>query len=127
MLNHPEQVQPETKTHVLAVMESLNYHPNWFARGLNLGKTSTIALLVPNIESRRYREIMSGVETVALKKQHIVMLCNTHASPEEEAEYLKMVVGRQVDGLILASSVMGREQRNALLGLQPALGAHRAG
>lgn len=27
-----------------------------------------------------------------------------------------MVVGRQVDGLILASSVMGREQRNALLG-----------
>lgn len=116
MLNHPEQVQPETKTHVLAVMESLNYHPNWFARGLNLGKTSTIALLVPNIESRRYREIMSGVETVALKKQHIVMLCNTHASPEEEAEYLKMVVGRQVDGLILASSVMGREQRNALLG-----------
>ena len=112
MLNHPEQVQPETKTHVLAVMESLNYHPNWFARGLNLGKTSTIALLVPNIESRRYREIMSGVETVALKKQHIVMLCNTHASPEEEAEYLKMVVGR----LILASSVMGREQRNALLG-----------
>lgn len=67
VLNHPEQVQPETKTHVLAVMESLNYRPNWFARGLNLGKTSTIALLVPNIESRRYREILSGVETVALK------------------------------------------------------------
>ena len=116
VLNHPEQVQPETKTHVLAVMESLNYHPNWFARGLNLGKTSTIALLVPNIESRRYREILSGVETVALKKQHIVMLCNTHADPEEEAEYLKMVVGRQVDGLILASPLLGGSQLNALLG-----------
>ena len=116
VLNHPEQVQPETKTHVLAVMESLNYHPNWFARGLNLGKTSTIALLVPNIESRRYREILSGVETVALKKQHIVMLCNTHADPEEESEYLKMVVGRQVDGLILASPLLGGSQLNALLG-----------
>ena len=44
-------------------MESLNYRPNWLARGLNLGKTGTIALLVPNIESRRYREILSGVET----------------------------------------------------------------
>ena len=116
MLNHPEQVQPETKTHVLAVMESLNYHPNWFARGLNLGKTSTIALLVPNIETQRYREIMSGVETVALKKQHVVMLCNTHANPEEEAEYLKMVVGRQVDGLILASPLLGSKQLKALLG-----------
>ncbi len=116
VLNHPEQVQPETKTHVLAVMESLNYRPNWFARGLNLGKTGTIALVVPNIESRRYREILAGVETVALKKQHIVMLCNTHADPESEAEYLKMVVGRQVDGLILASPLLEPYKLNALLG-----------
>ena len=116
MLNHPEQVQPETKTHVLAVMESLNYRPNWFARGLNLGKTSTIALLVPNIELRRYREIMSGVETVALKKQHTVLLCNTHADPQEEAEYLKMVVGRQVDGLILVSPLLEGDQLASLLG-----------
>ena len=116
VLNHPEQVQPETKTHVLAVMESLNYRPNWFARGLNLGKTGTIALVVPNIESRRYREILAGVETVALKKQHIVMLCNTHADPESEAEYLKMVVGRQVDGLILASPLLEPCKLNALLG-----------
>ena len=101
--------------HVLAVMESLNYRPNWFARGLNLGKTNTIALLVPNIEKRCYQEIMSGVETVALKKQHIVMLCNTHAKPEEESEYLKMVVSRQVDGLIIASSVISMEQRSELL------------
>ena len=115
VLNHPEQVQPETMNHVLAVMESLNFRPNWFARGLNLGKTNTIALLVPNIDRLRYREIMSGVETVALKKQHIVMLCNTHAKPEEESEYLKMVVSRQVDGLILASSVMSKEQRKELL------------
>lgn len=116
VLNHPEQVQPETKTHVLAVMESLNYRPNWFARGLNLGKTSTIALLVPNIESRRYREILSGVETVALKKQHIVMLCNTHADPEQEAEYLKMVVSRQVDGVIVASSMLAPAQLTTLIG-----------
>ena len=116
MLNHPEQVQPETKTHVLAVMENLNYRPNWFARGLNLGKTSTIALLVPNIELRRYREIMSGVETVALKKQHTVLLCNTHADPQEEAEYLKMVVGRQVDGLILVSPLLEGDQLASLLG-----------
>ena len=116
VLNHPEQVQPETKTHVLAVMESLNYRPNWFARGLNLGKTGTIALLVPNIESRRYREILSGVETVALKKQHIVMLCNTHADPEQEAEYLKMVVSRQVDGVIVASSMLAPAQLTTLIG-----------
>ena len=46
VLNHPEQVQPETKNHVLEVMQQLNYQPNWFARGLNIGKTGTIALLM---------------------------------------------------------------------------------
>lgn len=104
VLNHPEQVQPETKSHVLAVMESLNYQPNWFARGLNLGRTNTIALLVPNIENRRFLNIMTGVETVALKKQHTVFLCNTHANEQEEGDYLRMVMDRKVDGVILVST-----------------------
>lgn len=33
VLNHPELVQPETKTRVLSVMEALHYTPNWFAGG----------------------------------------------------------------------------------------------
>lgn len=97
-------------------MDRLNYHPNWFARGLNLGKTRIIALLIPNIDSLRYREIMSGVETVALKKQYTVLLCSTHADPGKEAEYLDLVMDRQVDGLILVSPVLDPGQMGALLG-----------
>lgn len=33
VLNHPEQVLPETREHVLAVMKEHHYTPNWFARG----------------------------------------------------------------------------------------------
>ena len=47
VLNHPEQVLPETRERVLAIMEANDYTPNWFARGLNLGRTNTIALLCP--------------------------------------------------------------------------------
>lgn len=116
VLNHPEQVQPETKSHVLSVMESLNYQPNWFARGLNLGRTSTIALLVPNIENHRFLNIMTGVETVALKKQHTVFLCNTHANVQEETAYLKMVMDRQVDGIILVSTQLQKDELPNLIG-----------
>ena len=38
VLNHPEQVQPETKTHVLAVMESLNYRPTGSPAALTSAK-----------------------------------------------------------------------------------------
>ena len=68
VLNHPEQVQPETREHVLAVMEQFHYTPNWFARGLNLGRTNTVALLVPTFEHGIYHRVITGVETVAAKK-----------------------------------------------------------
>ena len=104
VLNHPEQVQPETRGHVLEIMRALDYQPNWFARGLNIGKTGTIALLVPNIEDRRFVEIVTGVETVARRKEHTVLLCDTHAAPQDELKCLKMVPKRQADGVILVSS-----------------------
>ncbi len=116
VLNHPEQVQPDTKNHILAVMNKLNYQPNWFARGLNLGRTNTIALFVPNIENQRFVNLMTGVETVALKKNHTVFLCNTHANAEEERAYLKMVTDRKVDGIILVSSQLAHSEIASLLG-----------
>lgn len=115
VLNHPEQVQPETKQHVLSIMESLHYQPNWFARGLNFGKTGTIALLVPKIEDHRFVEIITGVETIAQKKEHTVLLCNTHVNAQEELKSLNMVLERKVDGLILVSSQLSARQMAPLI------------
>ena len=68
VLNHPELVQPETRAHILEVMARHNYTPNWFARRLNLARTNTIALLVPNIEGGINQKVVAGVESVATKK-----------------------------------------------------------
>lgn len=115
VLNHPERVQPETKNHVLAVMQRLNYEPNWFARGLNIGKTGTIALLLPSISDHGFLEIVAGVETIARRKEHTVLLCNTHGDAQEELNCLKMVLNRQVDGIILVSSQLKPETIQPLL------------
>lgn len=115
VLNHPEQVQPETKNHVMEVMCQLDYQPNWFARGLNFGKTGTIALLIPSIEDHSFVDIVTGVETIARRKDHTVLLCNTHADTEEELKYLKMVLTRQVDGVILAFSQLDGTTAQSML------------
>ncbi len=104
VLNHPEQVLPETRDHVLAVMKEQNYTPNWFARGLNLGTTKTIALLVPEIESETQQRIISGIETVARSKGYAVFFCNTHGDAQIEEESLKMCENRRVDGIVMVSS-----------------------
>ena len=115
VLNHPEQVQPETRTHVLEVMQKLDYQPNWFARGLNIGKTGTIALLIPRIEDHGFLDVVTGVETIARRKEHTVLLCNTHADAQEEVNCLKMVLNRQVDGVILVSSRLDTPAVQSLL------------
>jgi LacI family transcriptional regulator len=110
VLNHPEQVLPETRDHVLAVMKEQNYTPNWFARGLNLGNTKTIALLVPEIESETQQRIISGIETVARNKGYAVFFCNTHGNAQIEEESLSMCENRRVDGIALVSSNLSRER-----------------
>jgi LacI family transcriptional regulator len=115
VMNHPEQVLPETCARVLAVMKKHNYIPNLFARGLNLGETKTIALLVPNIESAIYQMVISGIETVALSKEHSVLLCNTRCDALTERGYIEMVVSRQVDGIILVASLLEEKHTEVLI------------
>lgn len=114
VLNHPELVTPETRGRVLAVMQDHNYSPNWFAQGLNRGKTNTIALLVPGIEYGLYQKIVSGIETVASNKRNAVFLCNTRNDPDAELDFLKLFINRRVAGMILVSPLLGDSQAELL-------------
>lgn len=114
VLNHPEKVLPETRQRVLEIMREQNYTPNWFARGLNRARTHTIALVVPNIESNTCQKIISGIETVAYNKESSVFLCNTRNDPGATLTYLKMMLSRRVDGIILVSPVPESESRRML-------------
>lgn len=110
VLNHPESVLPETRTHVLNIMKENNYKPNYFARALNLGKTNTLMLLIPDIENPLYGKLLSGVEEVAVKKNHSVLICSFHNDKKIENEYLNMAKERNIDGMILVTSNMSQDE-----------------
>ncbi|HHU04464.1 MAG TPA: LacI family transcriptional regulator [Fastidiosipila sp.] len=100
VFNHPEKVLPETRERIIAVMEEHNFTPNWFARGLTIGTSKTIALLVPAIVSNLYQNIISGVETVAGNKGYAVIFGQTRGDWETEYNFLKLMKDRKVDGVI---------------------------
>lgn len=114
VLNHPEVVCDATKQQVLSVMEEFNYTPNWFARGLNLARTDTLALLVSSIESSINQNIIAGVDAVARNKNSTVFLCNTGGEVQSERKYLAMMQERRVDGIILISSRLEEQELEAL-------------
>lgn len=106
VLNHPDAVAPDTKEHILSVMESLDYKPNWMARGLKLNRTGAIALLIPEITDLGYMEIAKGVEDVAHQKNYNIMLCATEDDRNKEKGYIENFIARKIDGVILVSTYL---------------------
>jgi len=104
VLNHPETVSGKTKDRIIEVMEEMNYTPNGIARSLALNKTSTIALLIPNIMNPLYPQMAKGIEEVVYQKGYNILLCNTEDDDEKERSYVDMLLEKRVDGFILISS-----------------------
>lgn len=101
VLNHPETVAEATRKAIEEIIESEEYRPNWFARGLNFNKTSTIGLMFPSILDNASGEVAKGVEDVALQKEYTTLICNTENDLEKERKYLQILVQRKVDGIIM--------------------------
>jgi Transcriptional regulators len=96
-------VNEKTKMKVLEAVNVLNYHPNALAKGLKMGRTNTIALMIPSIENQIFPSITRGVEDTARKSGFTVILCNTDEDMEVEKEYIDKLKTRWVDGIVVAS------------------------
>lgn len=103
VLSGNNYVNEKTKTKVLEAVELLNYQPNELAKGLKMGRTNTIALMVPSIENQIFPVITRGVEDTARKMGFTVILCNTDEDMEVEKQYIDKLKTRWIDGLIVSS------------------------
>ena len=104
VLNNGSYVAPEKREQIMKAIETLNYRPNYFAKGLKAGSSELIALFVPNINNPVYAMIAQGVETVARAKGYTVVLCNTDDDLQTEITQVEQLKGRNIDGFIFASA-----------------------
>jgi DNA-binding LacI/PurR family transcriptional regulator len=91
----------EARTKVLAAAEEIGYTPNVIARNLRLQKSNTIGLLIADVENAFYSSIAKHVEAVATAAGHSIILCNSNDDPVREREYLDLLEGIRVAGVIL--------------------------
>lgn len=95
-------VSEETRTQVLATVETLGYQPNEFARQLRTGgPTHVIALVVTHLANPFYAELALGVERVAAAHGSRVMIMSTMSDLETEREVVTDLRRRPVDGVII--------------------------
>ncbi|HTQ98194.1 MAG TPA: LacI family DNA-binding transcriptional regulator, partial [Candidatus Acidoferrum sp.] len=65
VINESVVVSPKRKERVLAAMSALDYQPDAIARSLKTGRSNAIGVIVPDITSTFYPEVIRGVEVAA--------------------------------------------------------------
>ncbi len=104
VLNHPARVAPATRQRVEQAIRELGFVPNALARQLLRGRTHTLALLVSDIGNPFFTQIARGVEDVAQRNGYTVIFGNSDESVEKERQYLHALLGRRIDGLLIAAA-----------------------
>lgn len=101
VINNSGYISQDTRSRVEEAIAELGYIPNALARSLRFKQTQTIALIVTDITNPFFTTIARGVEDAASEQGFSVIFCNTDESPEEEQEYIRVLIQKQIDGLLL--------------------------
>lgn len=98
------RVSDEIRERVLEAARELNYIPNALARALVGAATDTIGVLVHDLLSPYFAEMVGGMQRVAAQAGKLVLVCSTYRDPERELQYLRTLHAQRVEAVIMAGS-----------------------
>ena len=114
--NAPDRVSSKTKDRIQKAIQDIDYHPNEIARSLVTKRTSTIGVILPDIRNPFFGSLFHAIELVVREYNFNLLLCNTQENEEEESRYVNLLVGRNVDGIIIApvsrDSILALKRKN---------------
>lgn len=93
-----------TANHVRETADRLGYVLNSVAASLRNRRTRTVGLVIADVSNPFFGAITSGVEASLADAGYSVILANTSNIVEREQALVQLLVEKQVDGIILATS-----------------------
>lgn len=103
VINGSPLVSEATRQRVLEVIKELNYVPNPTARRLSLGKTLTIAVIVPFFTRPAEIERLRGIQTRVAQSDYDLIIYNVENVLQRDA-YMREIPRRErTDGVIIIS------------------------
>lgn len=103
VLNGSDKVREQTAKKVRDVVEKMNYRLDHVARRMKVKSSDSlvIGLIITDIENPFFSNVAKGVEDVAFKNKHVLMICNTNEDPEKEKFFLNSMLSEKVSGAII--------------------------
>jgi LacI family transcriptional regulator len=97
-------VSPETAERVREAADALGYRVNRIARGLKTRRSHTIGMLIPDITNPFFPGMVRGAEDRLHEAGYTLLLADTDNDPEQERRHHDVMLERQVDGFLVATS-----------------------
>jgi LacI family transcriptional regulator len=101
-LSGSRTVRPDLVHAVRQAAKELDYQVNQIGRALRRQASDTIGVVVPNIDNPFFPRLVQGIDRALYHQDCGLLLCDANNNPEMEAERLRVLLQRQVDGVIIA-------------------------
>lgn len=112
VINRRDIVNPDTRARVEAAIAELGYRPNSFARGLMLGRSELVGLVLPDLHGEFYSEIIRGADRQAREMGYGLVVSSTRAG-DDDGSFVKAIQKR---GLLDGVALMVAELTDAIRG-----------
>jgi len=103
-MNHSIVLPQETIDRIESAIHTLDYRGNSLARRLSKGGSETLGLVLPDITNPFFAELADAAEEAASARGYSLVLCITRNNPEKEAQFIRWLDTRQVDGLLFTTN-----------------------
>lgn len=114
VVNNSARVSEDTKVRVLDAIEKLNYQPNAFGTFLRKINSNMVLILLHSVDNPFFALTVQGIEKVAHEHEYNVLIGNTYGDLEREQRYIKMLKNHLLDGIILISNTLSKEELSNL-------------
>ncbi|MFP5390273.1 MAG: LacI family DNA-binding transcriptional regulator [Gammaproteobacteria bacterium] len=126
ILNGTAKVSDDKRLAVQAAIEKMNFAPNQMAQGLKKGRSHTIGIVVQDISSPFFDETLRGVDDGLKGTGYASVIVSGHWNAAEEADRIRLLLARKVDGIILLSGRLADEDILRFAGQRPIVSTGRA-
>lgn len=103
-LNNPSEVSAATVVRVRRAATKLGYVPNPHARGLKMSRSNLLGVVVPDLTNPLFPPVIRGIDDTVAERGFSAVIVNTDIDHDREAQQVKALRARQVDGLIVCTA-----------------------
>jgi LacI family transcriptional regulator len=100
-LRNKPDINDETKKRIIEIAERLGYTPNVLAKSLRSKKSKTIGVVIADISSPFYSNVVKGIEDGAQEKGYSIILSNTDEQYKKEEKAVQVLLEKRIDGLLI--------------------------